>query len=188
MRVLIPIVCLLVAAACGAEEDPDVEGPFDASEPDAGASSASLVVSGTFERPSPACNDWRTPGSSGLRSIPPRSGSYACRVCSIGVLETIHLTQATGPLDAGNYRLVAWVRSRSDRSAPREMVASLIAQVDGRALVFSASTPVLDAWSEVRVPVELPSGASAARVSLQATAGRDDCMFVDDVLFERLPE
>lgn len=184
----LPMVCALVSAACGAEAQPDAERrPDPSGEADAGSDQASVVMSGTFERPSPVCNDWRTTGSSGLRAIPPRSGDYACRVCSNGFLSTIGLTQATGPLDAGSYRLSAWVRSRSDLAAPREMVASVSAQVDGEVHVVSATAPVLDEWREVQVPVELRAGADDVRVSFDASASRAECMFIDDVIFERLP-
>lgn len=146
------------------------------------------VMATSFEPASAVCNDWVADGADAIRSVPPHSGTYACRVCATGDVPTLSLVHEAGPLAAGSYTLRAWVRSRPKREAPDNVSALL--EADTAAGVVTATSPVVvpgDAYAEVLVTIALPEGTTSIRARIAATATAAQCLLVDDVVLERVP-
>ena len=140
------------------------------------------VLATGFEAASAACNDWDAAGADVIRSVPPHSGDYACRVCSSGEGPALAIERQAGPLASGRYVLTAWVRRRPHHDAPPGVTASL--EADTAAGVVRATSPVVlgDAYSELRVAIDLPRGAQSIRARIGAAATEAQCMLVDDVM------
>ena len=204
--VLAPLACATedVAAesvATGALVDPNAPAPYRAEaiafpatlavRPFAGAVvPAALsdtdrvpapIMVGTFEDASAACNDWDAVGADAIRSVPPHSGDYACRVCATGALPELAIACSAGQLRAGHYALSAFVRTRPRREAPAQITATIEADTPNGMVTVTAPLVLADAYAEVRVPIDLPQGATSIRARIGAVATVDECMLVDDV-------
>jgi hypothetical protein len=145
------------------------------------------LMATSFEPASAACNEWVADGADAIRSVPPRTGTYACRVCATGEAPELALVRDAGAVAAGRYTLRAWVRSRPKREAPDNVTALVEAQTV--AGVVSATSPVVvpgDAYAELIVTIDLPEGASSIRARIGATATAAQCVLVDDVVLERV--
>lgn len=176
-RVLVRASPLVVSLlACAAEVSP-AEDPAEA-----------LLLATSFEPASPACNGW-TPDddASAIRSVPPRTGTYACKLCASDGVELLALTRSTGPLEPGRYALRAWARSRPGTPAPAAVVATVDADAPAGSATAVAALAPAPAWSALEVPLELPDGAREGRVRIHAVAERGECLLVDDVALVRTP-
>lgn len=146
------------------------------------------IMATSFEPASAVCNDWTADGADAIRSVPPRSGTYACRVCATGAAPDLALVRESGAVAAGRYTLRAWVRNRPRREAPDNVTARLDAETE--AGTVTATSPVVvpgDDYAEVFVTIALPQGATAIRARIGATATAAQCVLVDDVVLERVP-
>lgn len=145
------------------------------------------VMATSFEAASAVCNDWQAEGADAIRSVPPRSGDYACRLCANGESPELAIVRQAGPLAAGRYALTAWVRKRPHRDAPAAVTALL--EADTSAGVVAATSPVVpgDAYAEVLVALELPHGATSIRARIGAVASAAQCVLIDDVFLQRVP-
>jgi hypothetical protein len=153
---------------------------------DTDAGPASVMVT-SFEAASAVCNDWQAEGADAIRSVPPRSGDYACRLCATGESPELAIVREAGPLAPGRYVLTAWVRDRPKHDAPAVVTALLEAETS--AGVVTATSPVVpgDAYAEVLVTIELPDGATSLRARIGAVASIAECVLIDDVLLRRVP-
>lgn len=147
------------------------------------------VLAASFESASAACNGWDAEGADAIRSVPARSGDYACRVCATGEGPELALAaRSAGALGAGRYLLRAWVRNRPRREAPPVVTASLDAATpDGVVTATSSPVSLGDAYAEVLVPLDLPRGATSIRARIGAVAKAAECMLVDDVVLALAP-
>ena len=139
------------------------------------------IMVATFEAASAACNDWDAVGADAIRSVPPHSGDYACRVCATGEGPELSLGRSAGPVRAGRYSLTAFVRTRPRREAPAQITASIEADTPNGIVIATSPLVLGDDYTEVRVPIELPQGATSIRARIAAVATVDECMLVDDV-------
>lgn len=145
------------------------------------------VIATNFEAASAACNDWEAQGADAIRSVPPHTGDYACRVCSTGESPDLALERSAGPLAAGRYALTAWLRKRPHRDAPGDVTASLEADTEAGVVGATSEVALGDAYAEVLVPIDLPRGATSIRVRIGAVAMAAQCVLVDDVVLARAP-
>ena len=145
------------------------------------------IMAATFEAASAACNDWEAVGADAIRSVPPHSGDYACRVCATGDRPELTLGRSAGPMSAGRYSLTAFVRTRPRRDAPPQITATI--EADTPTGMVTATSPLVlgDSYAEVRVPIDLPQGATSVRVRIGAVATADECLLVDDVYLAHAP-
>lgn len=143
------------------------------------------VLMASFENASAVCNDWAAEGADAIRSVPPHSGSYACRICATGDAPEIALGNGAGPLAPGHYVLTAWLRKRPNNESPDGAIAVL--EADTASGVVTATSPVVlgDDYVKVQVTLDLESPASAIRARIGATASKQQCVLIDDVLVER---
>lgn len=143
------------------------------------------VLKASFENASAVCNDWAAEGADAIRSVPPHSGSYACRICATGDAPEIALGNGAGPLAPGHYVLTAWLRKRPNSESPDDALAVLEADTAGG--VVTSTSPVLlaDDYVKVQVTLDLTSPASAIRARIGASASKQQCVLIDDVLVER---
>jgi hypothetical protein len=139
------------------------------------------IMAATFEDASAACNDWDAVGADAIRSVPPHSGDYACRVCATGEVPELALGRSAGRVDAGHYSLTAFVRTRPRREAPPQITATIEADTPNGMVTATSPLVLGDTYAEVRVPIDLPQGATAIRARIGAVASADECMLVDDV-------
>lgn len=184
---------LVVVSACASAEPPDegapptaeTEGatngpaappiPGDAWRAGAVEGQAPILLS-SFEAASEACNEWAESGADAIRSIPPRSGDYACRLCAAPGSTSIAIARDVGPLSPGRYTMTAWVRARPNALAPASVSATL-------ASAQAAAAPG-DAYAPIEVTIDLTSTATVrARIAAPATEG--ECILVDDIAIRR---
>lgn len=135
------------------------------------------VMTGVFEDASPQCNEWNETDATAIRSIPARTGDYACKLCATGEAPELSLARSHA-VDPGTYRLRAWVRTRSDLHSPHE------ATVD---LNGSIGTPVAitSAWSRMETTFEV-KGNAFLTAKVVSNAAKSECLLVDDVILEKL--
>ncbi len=134
-----------------------------------------VVMTGRFEDASAACNEWSTADAVAIRSVPARTGDYACKLCATGSGLSLLRTR---DLEAGRYRLRAWVRGRSDLSVAHEAALSL---------GTSTSTPVsvTNEWTALETTLDVDDAASVT-AKVVSTAEKSECFLVDDVVLEKL--
>ncbi|HEY8080191.1 MAG TPA: hypothetical protein VIF62_38935 [Labilithrix sp.] len=176
------------ATPAGASPDETLESapspyvPFSAAR--VSALAGMPILHADFEDASPQCNDWTSEGGTGIRSIPPRTGDYACKICSSGEVPVLALANATGPLEPGRYVLQAWVRAR----APSVKAASVVLEAetsDGMLVEQGTSVMVDDAYAPVEVVLDAPSSIVALQLRVEAPAAKSECVLVDDVMLVR---
>lgn len=143
------------------------------------------VMKASFEPASAACNDWAAEGADAIRSVPPHSGSYACRICATGDAPEIAIGRGAGPLEPGHYVLTAWLRKRPNNEGPDGAVAVL--EADTSSGVVAATSPVVlgDDYAKVQVTLDLTKPATSIRARIGAVATKQQCVLIDDVLVER---
>ncbi len=185
---------LLLLTACSADEEAAPPAPPDETVESAPAPATthggfivrnatrigSPILSANFEDASPQCDDWTSEGGIGIRSIPPRSGDYACKVCSTGEAPVLALANATGALDAGHYVLQAWVRART----PSVQTASVVleaASAGGVARAEGAAVAVGADYAKLEVALDVPAAIDVLKLRIQAPAAKSECVLVDDV-------
>ena len=151
-----------------------------ASAPRFAARATAPALTAGFEDASPQCDDWTADGGVGIRSIPSRSGDYACKICSTGETPVVALTHATGPLDPGRYVLQAWVRARAPSVSSASAVLSA-ASASGVASREGALTPVGNEYEMVEVALDIPSPVASLDLRIQAPAAKGECVLIDDV-------
>lgn len=187
------LVGALVAACTSDAEPPDPARPAEAMgarvplEDPAGAvadgsasADAGTVFRSDFEAASATCNGWRVEAADAIRSVPPRSGSYACKVCGdSGGGEGFALVRDLGQAKRGRYALRAFVRVRAGLSPADDVGLELRA---GGASVTSASTgsPLDETWRELTTELVVDEDAPSMQVSVVAR-GVGACVLVDDV-------
>lgn len=146
---------------------------------DAMLETATPILSASFEGASAACNDWTASvGATAIRSVPARTGDYACKLCADGDGQ-VALTRTTGPLRAGRYVLSAYLRRRAGLAGPdtAEVVLGGV-----------ASGPVAlrdDGYALATVTVDVAEGAVVDAKVAAATASGQGCFLVDDVAVTR---
>jgi hypothetical protein len=175
------ILTLTACSPFGAEED-DPPETMSASIP-------APILTATFEPASADCNGWIAEGAQSIRSVPPRSGSYACKLCADGTSDRISISRQVGPLEAGRYALTAWTRKRPQNAAPAASIATLEASTAAGDVVVQAMTSaVRDEWDRLEAQIEVPAGAASLRVSIGSplVAG-EECVLIDDVTIVALP-
>jgi hypothetical protein len=176
-RIALAPVIVASALACGSSQDPEAAA--------APAGDGVVTFKADFEDASPRCNDWTTEGASAIRSIPPRSGDYACKVCSTGFAPQLALAHTSGPIEPGHYTLTAWVRKHTP--GPDAATVSIEADTpDGVVARKSDPTKLDDDYAKLVTEIDLGADhASAVRVKIEAAAFYSDCLYVDDVSLER---
>lgn len=213
MRRLAVVLALLVGPACAVADAPEgadlsakPADPYGATVTAAGPASdvtqrvsvalsppafprapvAAPVMMATFEAASAVCNDWAAEGADAIRSVPPHSGSYACRICATGEAPTIAIGHGTGPLTAGRYLLTAWVRTRPNNVGPEAATARL--EADTASGVVAATSPIVlgNDYALLQVTLDLPQPATAIRARIGAVARATQCVLIDDVFVQRL--
>ena len=149
---------------------------------------AAPALKASFEPASADCNGWLAEGARSIRSVPARTGSYACKLCADGSRPDFALSHETGPLDAGRYVFRAYTRKRPQNEAPLAMNAFVEAATrDGTIVVAADATPVRDEWDLLEATIDVPEGAASLRVQIGAAeAASDQCVLVDDVSVEKL--
>lgn len=152
------------------------------------AAPAPPVLLASFEPASADCNGWLADGARSIRSVPPRSGTYACKLCADGSREGIAIARDVGAVEAGRYVLSAWTRKRPQNPAPAMTVATLEAVTDGGIVVANANTTtVRDEWDRLEATIDVPKGASALHVRIGSPlASIEQCVLIDDVVIERV--
>jgi hypothetical protein len=145
------------------------------------------VMSQTFEDASPECNDWAAEGATSIRSIPPHSGDYACKLCATAELGSFSLARAVGPLASGRYVLSAWIRTRPSTPVPDVVRAVLAAETPaGPREASSPDVTLVDDYARVDVSLELRDGARSVEARIEAPSdGAQPCLLVDDVALTR---
>lgn len=156
--------------------------------PDAPAAPAAPVLKASFEPASADCNGWLAEGARSIRSVPARSGSYACKLCADGSRTDFALSHETGALEPGRYAFRAYTRKRPQNEAPVATNAFIEAATrDGTIVVKANETRVRDEWDLLEAIVDVPEGAASLRVQIGAPeAAVDQCIVVDDVSVEKL--
>lgn len=196
MLVRFAALSALVLAACTndfAEEEPreaakdTMSTPIPVQEAPP-APPAAPVLKATFEPASADCNGWLTEGARSIRSVPSRSGSYACKLCADGSSARFALSHETGSLEPGRYAFRAYTRKRPQNEAPAATNAFVEAATKSGSVVFAANeTSVRDEWDLLEAIVDVPDGATSLRVQIGAPAvASDQCVLVDDVSIEKL--
>lgn len=187
VRSLVIVLAISLVAACTAEDLAD-EGAADRAPPEIQGAvvperSAPLFTS-TFEPASKDCNGWIAEGARSIRSVPPRSGTYACKLCADGTSPGIAISRIVGPAPPGRYALTAWTRKRPENAAPVEATASVT--VGGRVVRASAAS-VRDAWDRIDAVFDVTLADPALHVRIEApSAAVDECVLIDDVVVERI--
>ena len=145
------------------------------------------LLQATFEPASPDCNGWLAEGARSIRSVPARSGSYACKLCADGTRADLAISYRVGALEPGRYVLSAYTRKRPQNAAPAAAFASVEAATAAGPVVAAArETAVREEWDRLEAIVDVPDGATSAHVRIGApVAAKDDCVLVDDVSIER---
>jgi hypothetical protein len=143
------------------------------------------LLATSFEPASASCNGWSEDDGSAIRSVPSRSGAYACKLCSgEDGPRTLELSNTSGTVEPGRYVLTAWVRSRPSTAAP-ETVSAVLETVSLFGVAEARSVVVGDTWALLEVPLDVSARASALRVTIRALAEAGECVLVDDVRLER---
>lgn len=193
MRSVLALGLVLGITACSSAEPPDDGAPARASETEGapGAAAPAIpddgwrpgavevqapVLLSSFEAASEACNEWAESGADAIRSIPARSGDYACRLCAAPGSTSIAIARDVGPLAPGRYTMTAWVRARPNAFAPASVSAAL-------ASAQSAAAPG-DAYAPIEVTIDLPAAATV-RARIAAPANEGECILVDDIAIRR---
>jgi hypothetical protein len=149
---------------------------------------AAPALKATFEPASPDCNGWLAEGARSIRSVPARSGSYACKLCADGSRSDFALSHEVAAPEPGRYVFRAYTRKRPQNEAPAATNAFVEAAMGGETIVVRANqTVVRDEWDLLEAIIEVPEGATSLRVQIGApTAASDQCVLVDDVSVEKL--
>lgn len=192
MRTVYALGLVVVASACSSAEDARdgaelrgavAEAPADTpSAPiDRGWRAGAVqveapIVLASFEAASAACNEWVEAGADAIRSVPARSGDYACRLCATPGSSEISIARDVGPLAPGHYTMTAWVRSRPNAPAPSSVSATL-------ASARAVGAPS-DAYAPIEVAIDVAT-TSTLRARIAAPASQDECLLVDDVTIRR---
>lgn len=173
------LVLLLAGCASGGDA-PAAPAPAHPIEPPREA-----VLTGSFESASAACNEWAVEGgATAIRSVPPRSGDYACKLCATESGVEVALARGTGPVEAGRYVLEAYLRRRPGLEAPD--AAQVILDAEGATMrAESALVPLRDdGYVAAKVAIDVPAGTEL-RARIAAPADAAQCFLVDDVVVER---
>lgn len=168
---LVPALVALLACSASSEDAPQETGGARAED--------GVRLSWSFEAASRDCNGWRTMGATSIRSVPARTGSYACKLCSDGSAPELALTQAVGPLPEGRYVVRAWVRAWSEEEALAPRIT-----LESGAITLAETTFVTasDAWTPIETTVDVGSDASDLEVAIRASGSASrSCVLVDDV-------
>lgn len=175
---------LLLACADDLEEEPRHERPATMG----GSTPAVPVLRASFEPASPDCNGWRAEGARSIRSVPSRTGSYACKLCADGSRGDFALSHEIRAPEPGRYAFRAYTRKRPQNEAPVVTNAFIEAATSAATLVVAANeTRVRDEWDLLEAIVDVPEGATSLRMQIGApAAASDECVLVDDVSVERL--
>lgn len=146
------------------------------------------VLKATFEPASADCNGWVAQGARSIRSVPARSGSYACKLCADGSRADIAISHETGALAPGRYAFTAYTRKRPQNAAPAVTTAYVEASTsEGTLVVAAKETSVRDEWDRLEAIVDVPDGASSLRVQIGSPlVASDACFLIDDVAIEKL--
>lgn len=177
--------------ACSAASDDEPSAPPRATDtmgaPIPAAALPPPVLAATFEPASADCNGWLADGARSIRSVPPRSGTYACKLCADGSRTDIAIAREIGAVEPGRYVLTAWTRKRPENPAPTASIATLEAATDQGVVVADArTTSVRDEWDRLEATIDVPHGASALRVRIGSPlAETNECVLIDDVVIER---
>lgn len=180
MLVRFAALTALVLTACSNDFAEDESPP----EPKAAMSTPLPLLQATFEPASPDCNGWLADGARSIRSIPARSGSYACKLCADGTRADFALSREIEAPKSGRYVFRAYTRKRPQNEAPVATNAFVEAATrDGSIVVVAANeTVVRDEWDLLEAIVDVPEGATSLRVQIGApTVATDQCIVVDDV-------
>ncbi|WP_146648377.1 hypothetical protein [Labilithrix luteola] len=163
----------------------DVDASFAPSLP---STSDPPLLQGDFEAPSAACDGWRGEGTHTLRSVPPHSGEYACRVCTTSDAPDSAIENRAGLVPAGRYQLTAWVRAHPTRPAPEGASATIEARTASGTRVVTAPIVVGTDYAQITVTIDLEAPADVLRVRVGALspAKAEQCILVDDVVLERV--
>jgi hypothetical protein len=161
------------------------DAPFDA-DPE---TRPNLHPLGTFEN---GCGGWSTYGAALSASTTARTGSGACRVCSVGGSQVIYSIDDGGAIagpTVGRYYAEAWVRTDPDSAAPATGQISLRTitrepfstheEAFGGAFSFDAT------WKKVSVELKVTAEAPHLNLWVGADLGEGTCFLVDDVHVER---
>jgi hypothetical protein len=173
----------LLLTACAtdfAEEELPREAPTTMSTP-------IPLLRATFEPASPDCNGWVAEGARSIRSVPARSGSYACKLCADGTRTDLVISYRVGALEPGRYVLSAYTRKRPQNAAPPAAFASVEAATAAGPVVAAArETALREEWDRLEAIIDVPDGATSAHVRIgAAAAAQDECVLVDDVAIEK---
>lgn len=188
--------------ACAGEDEQESAGSpaAEGAPPAPTVTSFAPVMASSFEPASPSCNGFQTRGADAIRSVPARTGTYACKLCTDGSGAPVELSYEAFGLRGGTYRLTAWVRAKPTLDAPSRIRAALEARGPEGFDVAPAS-PIApgDAWSQLDTTIALPKGADRLRLAIatesdvgitateaSAPATARKCFLVDDVLVERV--
>jgi hypothetical protein len=146
------------------------------------------ALKATFEPASGDCNGWIAEGARSIRSVPARSGSYACKLCADGSRPDFALSHEVRAPEAGRYVFRAYTRKRPQNEAPAATSAFVEAATQSDTVVVQANeTRVRDEWDLLEAFVDVPEGATSLRVRIGAPAvASDQCVLVDDVTVEKL--
>lgn len=174
----------LVACANDFGEDPREDPPTTMSTP----IPAVPVLKASFEPASPDCNGWQAEGARSIRSVPSRTGSYACKLCADGSRRDFALSHEIRAPEPGRYAFRAYTRKRPQNEAPVATNAFIEAATSAATVVVAANeTHVRDEWDLLEAIVDVPEGATSLRVQIGApAAASDQCVLVDDVSVEKL--
>ncbi len=192
VRSSLALVLLALVTACSSAPEDD---PRSGSPKVADTMGAPIPVSATpppvllasFEPASADCNGWIADGARSIRSVPPRTGTYACKLCADGSREEIAIARDVGPVEAGRYVLTAWTRKRPQNPAPATTIATLEAVTGAGVVVAGANAvTVREEWDRLEATIDVPEGASALRVRIGSPlVESEQCVLIDDVLIER---
>jgi hypothetical protein len=152
------------------------------------AAPAAPILKATFEPASADCNGWIAEGAQSIRSVPARSGSYACKLCADGTRSDFAISYRVGALEPGRYDYSAHPRNRPPPAAPAGAAATIAgAPAAGPVVAAARETAVRDEWDRLEAIIDVPEGASSARVRIGASiSASDQCVLVDDVSVEKL--
>lgn len=156
--------------------------------PEAPAAPAAPVLKASFEPASADCNGWLAEGARSIRSVPARTGSYACKLCADGTRADFALSREIAAPKSGRYMLRAYTRKRPQNEAPFATNAFVEAATrDGTIVVAANETRVRDEWDLLEAIVDVPEGTASLRVQIGAPAvAADQCIVVDDVSVEAI--
>ena len=182
MRSVVVLSAVLILTACASASEAPVDvAPAPSATAPAPAARPVPVLSASFEHASAACNEWATSsGATAIRSVPPRTGDYACKLCG-GADGAMTLARRTAPLAAGRYVLSAYVRRRAGLPGPG--AAQVVLGDAASALVDLKD----DGYALASVAVDVPTDGAVLDVKIAAIASASECFLVDDVLVAREP-